>query len=77
MKAITCDRCGKEIPYVPSYMNVAQYGVIRPKIIMNIWNAQNQKISEVDLCDRCQLAVYDYIFEYNSKDYKERVICRD
>ena len=74
MKTIKCDRCGKDIPYVPPYMNVAQQGVIRPKIIMTIWDAQNQRTSEVDLCGKCQLAVYDYIFEYNSKDYNERII---
>lgn len=66
MKTIKCDRCGKDIPYVPPFMNVAQQGVIRPKVIMTIWDAQSQKTSEVDLCDDCQRAVYSYVFDYGN-----------
>ena len=65
MKTIKCDRCGKEIPYVPSYMNVAQQGIIPPKIIMTIWDAYSQKIREVDLCNSCQKDVYAFIFDNN------------
>lgn len=68
MKTIKCDRCGKEIPYVPPYMNVAQQGGIQPKIIMNIWDSQFQKLEEVDLCDSCQDAVYGYIFNFDGED---------
>lgn len=64
MKTINCDRCGKEIPYVPPYVNIAQQGIIPPKIIMTIWDAQNQKTREVDLCDDCQQKVYEFIFGY-------------
>lgn len=64
MKTIKCDRCGKDIPYVPSFMNAAQQGIIPPKFIMTIWDGQNMKAREVDLCDDCQKVVYDYIFDY-------------
>lgn len=68
MKAITCDRCGKEIPYVPSFMNAARQGIIPPKLIMTIWDAQNMRAREVDLCDDCEYDVYNYIFCYKVKD---------
>ena len=68
MKTIKCDRCGKDIPYVPSFMNVAKEGVIFPKIIIATWNALSQNINEVDLCDDCQRDVYAYIFDYGNDD---------
>ena len=65
MKTIKCDRCGKDIPYVPPYVNVAQQGIITPTIIMTVWEPLSQRVMNVDLCDNCQKAVYDYIFDYH------------
>ena len=31
MKTIKCDRCGKEIPYVPPYMNGTLYHRLQKK----------------------------------------------
>ena len=67
MKTIKCDRCGKDIPYVPPFMNVAKEGFIFPKIIITKWDALSQKLDEVDLCDDCQKDVYDYIFNYGNR----------
>ena len=64
MKTIKCDRCSKEIPYVPPYMNVAKQGVVYPKIIMSIWDPLTQSAREVDLCNECERNVYNYIFDY-------------
>ena len=66
MKTIKCDRCGKNIPYVPSFMNVAKQGIVYPKIMVTTWNTLSQNINEVDLCDNCQMDVYDYIFDYGN-----------
>lgn len=68
MKTIKCDRCGKEIPYVPPYMNAVKNSIIPPTIMMTVWEPLSQKIREVDLCDDCQLAVYSYIFDYGNGD---------
>ena len=68
MKTIKCDRCGKEIPYVPSFMNVAKEGLIFPKIMITTWDALSQKLNEIDLCDSCQQDVYTCIFDYTNKD---------
>lgn len=66
MKTIKCDRCGKDLPYVPSYANVAQQGIITPTIMMTVWEPLSQRVIEVDLCDDCQKAVYEYIFDYGN-----------
>lgn len=66
MKTIKCDRCGKDIPYVPPYMNAYKDGVIPPTIMMTVWEPLSQKTREVDLCDDCQRAVYNYIFDYGN-----------
>lgn len=66
MKTIKCDRCGKDIPYVPPFMNVTQQSVICPKVMVTTWDTLSQNINEVDLCDSCQKAVYDYIFDYGN-----------
>ena len=68
MKTIKCDRCGKDIPYVPPYMNAYKDGIIPPTIMMTVWEPLSQKTREVDLCDDCRLAVYGYIFGYNHGD---------
>ena len=68
MKTIKCDRCGKNIPYVPSYMNCAQQGIILPNIMVTMYDPTAQRAREVDLCDDCQKAVYDYIFKYGNGD---------
>jgi len=68
MKTIKCDRCGKDIPYVPPFMNVAKQGVVYPKIMVTAWNTLSQNINEVDLCDSCQNAVYNYIFDYGNNN---------
>lgn len=65
MKTIKCDRCGKDIPYVPPYMNAAKQGVLPPTLIITIWEPLAQKSREVDLCDSCKKAVYDFIFDYS------------
>ena len=77
MKTIKCDRCGKDIPYVPSYMNAAKQGLVPPIIIMTVWDPVSFCARPVDLCDRCQIKIRDYIFEYNSDDYNERVMKHD
>ena len=64
MKTIKCDRCGKEIPYMLPSMNAAKEGVLPPVLLMSVWEPLAQKPREVDLCHDCQMAVYDYIFEY-------------
>lgn len=66
MKTIKCDRCGKEIPYVPPFMNAAKGGILPPVLIMTVWEPLAQKSREVDLCDDCQRAVYNYIFGYGN-----------
>ena len=66
MKTTKCDRCGKDIPYVPSYMNVAKQGVVYPKIIMSIYDPLTQSAREVDLCNKCEYDVYNYIFDYGN-----------
>lgn len=65
MKTIKCDRCGKDIPYVPPFMNAAQQGIVPPTFMMTIWEPITQNVKEVDLCNDCQMAVYSYIFDYN------------
>lgn len=66
MKTIKCDRCGKNIPYIPPYMNVAKDGIVPPTIMMTVWEPNTQRLREVDLCNECQMAVYDYIFDYGN-----------
>lgn len=66
MKTIKCDRCGKDIPDVPSYMNIVRQGVIKPTVMMTIWDNAKQIARAVDLCDDCQKAVYEYIFEFGN-----------
>lgn len=63
MKTIKCDRCGKDIPCVPPYMNCAQQSIIFPSIMMTVYDPISQSVREVDLCDDCQKAVYSYAFE--------------
>ena len=65
MKTIKCDRCGKEIPYVPPFMNCAIQEVISPNILMTVWYPINKQAKEVDLCDMCKQAVYSFIFDYH------------
>jgi hypothetical protein len=66
MKTIKCDRCGKDIPDIPPYMNVVKQGVIKPNIMMTIWDNVKQMIMAVDLCDDCQKAIYEYIFDFGN-----------
>ena len=66
MKTIKCDRCGKDIPYRPPYMNCATQDAITPKMTMIAWEPISQTTREVDLCEECQKAVYDYIFDYGN-----------
>lgn len=68
MKTIKCDRCGKDIPYVPPFMNAAKQGVLPPVLMMTVWEPLAQKSREVDLCDDCKLDVYGYIFCYGNED---------
>ena len=66
MKIIKCDRCGKDIPDVPPYMNVVKQGIIKPTVMMIILDNVKQMTRAVDLCDDCQKAVYEYIFEFGN-----------
>ena len=66
MKTIKCDRCGRDIPYVPPYINACKNSIIPPTIMMTVWEPLHQKTREVDLCDDCQRAVYNYIFDYDN-----------
>ena len=63
MKTIKCDRCGKEIQYVPPFMNVARNGWVPPKIYVTAWNDASQSLNEIDLCEDCMVGVYNYIFD--------------
>lgn len=63
MKQIKCDRCGKDIPYIPAFMNFAQQ---KPMINVTIWDDINNQIQEVDLCVDCKKAVYKCIFDYSN-----------
>lgn len=64
MKTINCDRCGKEIPYVPPYMNAYKDGKLPSSIMVTLWDQFNQRLREVDLCEECKQKVQDYIFNY-------------
>ena len=65
MKTVRCDRCGKDIPYIPPFANIAQEdGYIPPSLIITKWDSFNQRVTEVDLCKDCQKEVYNYIFDY-------------
>ena len=66
MRTIKCDRCGKDIPDIPPYMNVTRQGVIKPTVMMTIWDNVKQMARAVDLCDDCQKVVYDYIFDFGN-----------
>lgn len=68
MKSIKCDRCGKDIPYVPPYMNCTIQDVINPIIMISAFDPVSSLAREVDLCSECQKAVYDYIFDYGNGD---------
>ena len=63
MKTIKCDRCGEDIPYIPPYINIAREGYIPPQISVTTWDGMSQTLNEVDLCDKCKKAVYNFIFE--------------
>jgi len=78
MKTIKCDRCGKEIPYTPPYMNAAtQQGVVPPQLMITIWNnLASPPMREVDLCSVCKLEVYDFIFDH-SRHSKNRGVPND
>lgn len=62
MRTIKCDRCGENIPHVPLYMNCSQQRLNSHNIMVTILNFDNN-LAEVDLCDRCKEAVYNYIFD--------------
>ena len=64
MKTIKCDRCGADIPYIPPYMNVANKVTVSPTIHVTTWIPVTQELKEVDLCNKCQSLVFDYIFNY-------------
>ena len=64
MKIISCDRCGKEITYAPPYMNVYKDGKLPSGLMVSFWDAFDQKLREVDLCEACKEKVQDYIFNY-------------
>lgn len=64
MKTIKCDRCGKDIPYVPLWANVAKDGIISPRLSITVFS--NHTLQEVDLCEECRDAVYNYIFDYGN-----------
>ena len=66
MKTIKCDRCGKDIPDIPPYMNVIRQGIIKPTVVVTLWGYHGQMTRVVDLCDDCQEAVYEYIFEFGN-----------
>lgn len=68
MKITTCDRCGKEIPYLPPYMNALKQGIVPPRVIMTVWDTLSQTTKEVDLCDACQQLVYEYIYCYKDSE---------
>lgn len=71
MKTIKCDRCGKTIPYIPIWENMANISNVNsivPKLRITVWNTNTQKLNEIDLCDSCQDAVYGYIFNFNGED---------
>lgn len=65
MKTIKCDRCGKDIPYVPPYMNAVHNGIIPPDIMMVVWEPLSQNTRSVDLCSECKTAVYNFIFDHD------------
>ena len=62
MKTIKCDRCGKNVSYIPPYMNVAEQGVVKPSLMISVINWPSPNLVEVDLCDKCKNAVYNFIF---------------
>lgn len=65
MKIIKCDRCGKDIPYVPPYMNVYKKdGTLPSGLMVSFWDQLNQQIKEVDLCEDCKQKTQDFIFNY-------------
>lgn len=68
MKTIKCDRCGKDIPYVPMWENIvntSNVNTVAPTLKITLWDTITQKLNEVDLCDECRDAVYNYIFDYS------------
>lgn len=64
MKKINCDRCGKSIPYVPPFINVAKSGTIPCSLMINMWDSVNNRLVEVDLCHECEDYIRNAIFEY-------------
>lgn len=66
MKTIKCDRCGKDIPYVPPFANATVQKNFSKSIMITLWDGLQCKLREVDLCDDCKSDVYDYIFDYGS-----------
>lgn len=65
MKTIICDRCGKEIPYKPPYMNCcSKDGEIPSGISVYFWDMFDTQLREVDLCETCKNAIQEFIFNY-------------
>ena len=62
MKQVKCDRCGADIPYVSPYINACTSEVVKPAMIITMWDSMFAKPREVDLCKHCNAAVYDFIF---------------
>ena len=62
MKTIRCDRCGEIIPYVPPYVNIATKGIVHPDIMVTVFDSRNNNLVEVDLCEKCKSAVYNFVY---------------
>lgn len=64
MRIRNCDRCGKEIPMIPDFMNSPE--IMNPKLgtIVEIYSPTTlRRYYTVDLCNNCKEAVYDFIFQ--------------
>ena len=66
MKTVKCDRCGKDIPRFIPFLNAASGMIPTPVVMITVWNNNSQTLNEVDLCDDCKKAVYDYIFDFGN-----------
>ena len=73
MKTIKCDRCGSSIPYIPPYMNAVKNGCCyTTNMMVAVWDSMSQQVQQVDLCDKCSKAVYDFIFQCNNGESNKK-----
>ena len=68
MKTIKCDRCGEIIPPTSPWANAAKNGIIPPRLTITMFFGSTNTFREVDLCETCKSAVYNYIFDYGNGD---------